>query len=698
MKASTRIAARLALAALLLSAPAGAGATPRLSHPGGRDGQRSASGHLTMIVGGEVSLRALVVGEGGGGLAGVSVEFDLITPAAVPLGSARTDENGLAILGFTAEHGPGGNAITARIDGATAGEGQIVYAISVREPSWAIFMLFGLAGGLGFFLLGMSMMSSALQRGAGSRLQSVLRALTRNRFIGVAVGAVVTVFVQSSSATTVMLVSFVRAGLLSFGQTLGVILGADIGTTVTTQLIAFKLTDYSLLMISVGFGLRLLARRGRWRNAGEALLGFGILFYGMYVMSLAMEPLRSYQPFLDALSNLESPILGIVVGTLFTALIQSSAAFIGLVIVLAQQGLLTLGIAIPLMFGANIGTCITAALAGLGGGREAGRVALAHTGFKVLGVLLFVGWIPQFAEIVRRISPGAGEAGLDPETLARVIPRQIANAHTLFNVGLALVFLPLTGLAARGLVRLLPDKPVPDPEPKYRARFLDKGMLTTPVLALNLAKVEILRLGEKVLKMTQMLQEPFLMRDLDSLDKLHEFEDEVDALDRQITQYLIGIAKQKINDEQTEEVFLMMNVTKQYEHIADIIDKELRPLARKMVAGGIAFSASGRIEVEAFHMKVVKQVARGLEAFRDGSLDKARRMTEKQQKYDALEDRYRQTHFERIRSAVAESLASSEVHLDLMDGLHKISSYSANIARAMLAHEPGARTGEPDGD
>ncbi|MBW2562621.1 MAG: Na/Pi cotransporter family protein, partial [Deltaproteobacteria bacterium] len=240
------------------------------------------------------------------------------------------------------------------------------------EISWN-FLIIGLFGGLAFFLYGMEKMSEGMKKSAGNKMRSILGALTKNRVIGLVVGAFVTMVIQSSSATTVMLVSFVQADLMTFAQSLGVILGADIGTTITAQLIAFKLTDYALLMIAIGFSLRMFGKNDNLKNIGEVLLGFGILFYGMKLMSDAMSPLRTWPEFINIMKGLENPFLGLLIGAAFTALIQSSSAFSGIVIVLAQQGLITLEAGIPLVFGANIGTCITAGLASIGTSREAKR-------------------------------------------------------------------------------------------------------------------------------------------------------------------------------------------------------------------------------------------------------------------------------------------------------------------------------------
>ena len=254
---------------------------------------------------------------------------------------------------------------------------------------WTV-MIMTLFGGLALFLYGMNKMSDGMKKAAGDSMRKILAAITKNRFLGLIIGAFVTMVIQSSSATTVMLVSFVQAKLMTYVQSIGIILGANIGTTVTAQLIAFKLTDYALAMIAVGFIMTLFSKKESYKYFGEALLGFGILFFGMKLMSDAMHPLRTYEPFINVMRGLENPILGLLIGATFTALIQSSSAFTGIVIVLAQQGLLTIDAGIPMILGANIGTCVTAGLASIGTTREAKRVALAHVLFNTMGVLVFI--------------------------------------------------------------------------------------------------------------------------------------------------------------------------------------------------------------------------------------------------------------------------------------------------------------------
>jgi len=369
------------------------------------------------------------------------------------------------------------------------------------EISWA-FMIIGLFGGLALFLYGMEKMSEGMKKSAGSKMRSILEALTKNRFIAFIVGAFVTMVIQSSSATTVMLVSFVQAELMVFAQAMGVILGADIGTTITAQLIAFKLTDYALLMIVIGFIIRMIGKTDQVKHIGEAILGFGILFFGMKLMSDAMKPLRTYPEFINLMKGLENPLTGLLIGTVFTALIQSSSAFTGIVIVLAQQQLITLEAGIPLIFGANIGTCVTAGLASIGTSRDAKRVALAHVLFKIAGVLLFIFWIPFFADIIRNIA-----AKFNSDTA-----RQIANAHTIFNVSLGLIFLPFTAIFAKYILRILPDKEE-EKGIKPATWHLDDSMISTPEFAINLARTEISRMAKLLGRMMRAVIVPFISKE-----------------------------------------------------------------------------------------------------------------------------------------------------------------------------------------
>ena len=567
--------------------------------------------------------------------------------------------------------------------------------------SWR-FVIIGLFGGLALFLYGMGKMSEGMKKAAGNKMRSILGSLTRNRMIALIVGAFVTMVVQSSSATTVLLVSFVQAGLMSFTQSLGVILGADIGTTITAQLIAFKLTDYALLMIAVGFGLRLVAKADDIRNIGEFILGFGILFYGMKLMSDAMEPLRTYPGFINSMKGLENPLLGILAGTVFTALVQSSGATAGIVIVLAHQGLVTLEAGIPIIFGANIGTCITAGLASIGTSREAKRVALAHVLFKIAGVMIFIFWIPGFAELIRGLA-----VKFDSD-----IARQIANVHTIFNVSLGMIFIPFTTFFARLIKRLLPDKEEAA-DIKLRTRHLDETSISSPALAIDLARAEISHMAETLGLMLKAIIIPFmsdetlirkeglakveielLIKEIPTRDELFPQltllegidmrEEEIDFLDEKIGEFLIQIARQEASEDQANEVYGMISISNDIESIGDLIHRNIVRLIAKKRGLDIDFSDEGKEELMIYHHKACRQIALLQEAFAERNLEKATKIMASERKYLDMEAQYRMKHLERVRYDRKESIDTHEVHMELMDLLKQIIVYSSNIAKTFL--------------
>jgi len=547
---------------------------------------------------------------------------------------------------------------------------------------WGI-MAMTLLGGLALFLYGMEKMSEGMKKMAGNKLRTILSALTNNRIIGLSVGTLVTMLIQSSSATTVMLVSFVQAELMTFVQSLGVILGAGIGTTITAQLIALKLTDYSLLMIGIGFLVRVFSNKDEIKYIGEVLLGFGLLFLGMKLMSEAMYPLRSYKPFLDILKQLEYPIIGILVGAIFTALIQSSSAFTGILIVLAQQGLLTLEAGIPLIFGANLGTCITAGLASIGASREAKRVALAHSLFKIGGILLFVFWIPTFAEIIRSITPAQSET---------VSPRQIANAHTIFNVSLAFIFLPFTQYFAAVILKILPRRKVETGVVPV-IWHLDNSVISTPAAAIGLAQTEILRMAKILKRMLNAVIEPFITNEekkdaiypeLTARQGIDMRERKIDFLEEKVTKYLFQISKENLSDKQASEVYAMMAIAKDMENIGDIVHRELMPLSDKKQQLKKDFSGKGKKEIVNYHTSVMKQISRLEIALTQMEFEKTKKILLKEEKYQDVEYEYRMAHIERVQKEKTKSIVTHEIHMDLMDLLKQIHNYLKNMAKEIM--------------
>ena len=566
-------------------------------------------------------------------------------------------------------------------------------ALEKSSPiSWSI-LIISLLGGLALFLYGMEKMSEGMKKSAGGKMRTILAALTRNRVIGLLVGTFITMVIQSSSATTVMLVSFVQANLMSFAQSIGVILGAGVGATITAQLIAFNVADYALLMIAVGFGMRMLGRSEGIKSMGEIILGFGILFYGMKLMSEAMRPLRTYQTFLDVLKAMENPVLGLLVGTALTALIQSSGAFTGILIVLAQQGLITLEAGIPMIFGANIGTCITAGLASIGTSREAKRVAVAHVLFKAGGVFLFIFWIPAFADIIRDMAQSMGfEAA-----------RQIANAHTIFNVGLGLVFLPFTSVFANLVIKLLPDKKE-DKDLRIAAWHLDETKILTPAIAIDLARTEIARMAKLLGRMQRAVIIPFLSdeprRDeffpqLSLLEGIEMRERKINFLQERITDYLLQVAKQELTDEQSKEVYGMISIVKDMESLGDLIHRNMIPMIPKKQALESDFSLEGKEELLIYHEKVCGQIYLLQQAFAERNPEKAQAIMAKERKYLDLESQYRVKHLERLRHETKESLETHTVHMELMDLMKQIIVYSSNIAKTFISTSGEKIFGQP---
>ena len=560
--------------------------------------------------------------------------------------------------------------------------------ISTNAINWG-FLTMGLFGGLSLFLYGMAKMSDGLKKAAGNQMRKILATLTKNRVIAMVVGAFVTMIIQSSSATTVMLVSFVQAQLMTYVQSIGIILGANIGTTITAQLVAFKLTDYALLMITVGFALTMFSKKDSLRHIGEALLGFGILFFGMKIMSDSMKPLRSFEPFIDMMKGLENPFFGLMIGAAFTALIQSSSAFTGIVIVLAQQGLLTLEAGIPLILGSNIGTCVTAGLASIGTIREAKRVALAHVLFNIGGVVIFVWLIPPLAELVRSLSSVSGLSGM--EKLAAETPRQIANAHTIFNISVGLIFLPFTGMLAKQVYRILP-RTEETKGIKPAIWDLDDSQITNPAIAIKLAQTEMLRMIKILSRMLDSCFYPFINNEpkqdevypqLSLIEGIEMREEKIDFLEEHVTNYLFQVSRGELDSSQAEEVFSLISMADNMESVGDIIDRNIVPLIHKKQALKEPFSKEGEEELVEFHTKVMKQMSRLNEAFSELNLEMAQKVLQKDIKYQNMEADYRQAHMERVQKEKTESVETHKVHLELMDMLKQINVYIGNIAKTI---------------
>ncbi len=543
-----------------------------------------------------------------------------------------------------------------------------------------------LFGGLALFLYGMDLMADALKAVAGERMRDILGTLTTNRFMGAATGALVTAIINSSSVTTVLLVGFISAGLMSLAQSIGVIMGANIGSTVTAQLIAFKVSEAALLFIGCGFAMLFLSRIERIRQYGGMLMGLGLIFLGMGIMSEAMAPLRTYQPFLDLMAHLEAPIIGILVGTVFTALIQSSAATTGIVIVLASQGLLNLPTGIALAFGANIGTCATALLAAIGKPREAVRAALVHVLFNVAGVLLFVGLIDQLAAVVEWLSPAHPELSGGARRAAEV-PRQIANAHTLFNVANTVIFIWFTGQFARLVEWLVPDLPLGEEPLVVRAKYLDEELLATPSLALDRVRFEVQHMGERVQEMMSRILPAILMGSKETLRDIERMDDDVDTLHGQIIAYLGKISRLSLTEHQTQELMGLMEAVNDLENIGDVIETNLVVLGRERIDQGVSISQPTREVLAGFHKAVTKSVSSAVQAVSQKDELAARGVTAMKQEISRIADSAAAHEAQRLVAAEPKRIPAYAIEIDIIEKLKRIYYFAKRMAKTVETEE-----------
>lgn len=553
------------------------------------------------------------------------------------------------------------------------------------EIEWVI-MSMTLFGGLAIFLFGMEQMAEAMKKVAGDRMKQILARLTNSRIMGLITGAFVTAVIQSSSVTTVMLVGFVTAGLMSLSQAIGVILGADIGTTITAQIVAFKVTKYALLPVAVGFGLVFMGQKDHIKQYGHLIMGLGLIFFGMGIMSDGMRPLRSYEPFIELMQNVSNPAIGILVATVFTALIQSSSATMGVVIALALQGLISLEGGIALALGANIGTCATAALATIGKPREAVRVAVAHVTFKVVGVLLIVWFIPSLADMIRQISPIADPGITGMDKLAAETPRQIANAHTVFNVGIAFLFLPFSALFTRFCEWIVPDKPLHGKvivAPKY----LDEELLETPSLALERARLEIGHTGDRVQEMMDKMMSTILTGDRDSLIQLAKLDDEVDILHGHIVTYLGKISAKALTESQTKQFVRLMDAVNDLENIGDIIETDLVTLGEKRIEHGVTVSEQTRTLLIGLHSEVANTVRQAISAVRENDQKAAQEVIAMKSDIDRLTAKAQAHQAERLVAPEPGRLAAYTLEIDLIEKLKRIYYFAKRMAKDVIPEE-----------
>jgi phosphate:Na+ symporter len=537
----------------------------------------------------------------------------------------------------------------------------------------------GLLGGLAFFLFGLEQMTDALKIVAGSRLKGLLARLTTNRFKAVFAGAFVTSIIQSSSVTTVLVVGFISAGMMTLHQSIGVTLGAALGTTVTAQIVAFKVTHYALALVAGGFALLFVSKDSKVRRYGHLIMGLGMVFCGMQLMSEGTQPLRSYEPFIGMMRSMDSPALGILVAAVFTGIVQSSSASIGVVIVLASQGFISLEAGIALAFGANIGTCATALLASIGKPPEAVRAAIVHILFKVVGVALWLGFIDELASLVRWMSPTFDDLS-GPARLAAETPRQVANAHTVFNVANTLVFVWFVNPIASLARRLVPDRPAVIPT-RIEPRFLDPIVLKTPDLALDRVRRELDRLGGVAIEMLALSRVSVTRGTEVELDALKRKDDDLDELHGAIVTYLGRLSMEVISEEHSEQLHDYLAAANYIENIGDVIETNLVGAGLQRVRTGLEISPATSTVLIALHDEVAAAVERSLGALIRHDVELAERVMDEKAALTRLAASAEGHLQSRLIAADPHRLTAFRVETDIVESLKRIFYFAKRISK-----------------
>ena len=548
-----------------------------------------------------------------------------------------------------------------------------------------------LLGGLALFLYGMQMMSSGLEAAAGSRMKQILERLTANRFLGVLVGAAITAVIQSSSATTVMVVGFVNAGMMTLNQAVWIIMGANIGTTVTGLLIALDVGELAPLIAFAGVVLAVFVKRPQLQHIGQILAGLGVLFIGMDMMSAAMAPLRESEAFISIMSNFSNPLLGILAGAVFTAIIQSSSASVGILQALANSGVIAYANSVFVLFGQNIGTCITAVLASIGTNRNAKRTTIIHLTFNLIGTLIFTCLFLVFpiASVVdgSLVLPGAAGqflAGILPGTPAG----QIALTHTSFNIVTTLVLLPLGNYLAKLAVKILPDQPLPEyDESTMHLAYLTPIQASGKEGGLGVSAIVMDELRQELHRMLTMAQDnvsdsfqAVLDRDVDQLEHVEEREEYIDFLNKEISRYVSHLIAVETNEEGSATVSSFFTISGNIERIGDHADN-LAGYTRLLSRKDISFSQAAQGEIRSMRDVSLDAVAMLLQP-QAGSREWLTGVEEMEQRIDDMTAQYRRSQLVRMKEGSCDQEACI-IYSELLTDFERIGDHVLNIAQEL---------------
>lgn len=530
-------------------------------------------------------------------------------------------------------------------------------------------ILVTLISGLALFLYGMTTMSDGLESVAGNRLKRIVQLFTKTPVVGVFVGAFVTAIVQSSSATTVMVVGFVNAGIMNLTQAIGLIMGANIGTTITAQMVSFKLTELAPYAIALGVFLLFFSKNSKTKKYAQVLLGFGLLFMGMEIMSSAMKPLRSLPAAQELFITLSSPgivnsLLGMFIGFAFTAVVQSSSATTALLVTMASDGIIGIDGAFPMILGANIGTCVTAMLSSIGANKTAKKAALMHLIFNVVGsvlfMILFIVFRPFAVDFMHSIG---GDA-----------KRQIANVHTIFNVTNTLLMLPFAGALVALVNKILPST---DEDSEHDVR-LDDRMIETPIFAMQAVSNEINRMGNFSLASYRHSLDGFMNLQLKSVQETFRIERSINDMEKNIADFLIKLSNSSLSDEERATVDNMFNIINDIERIGDHADN-IAELAMHRIENKLSLSDGALEALQYMSERVEKSIVQSLEALSGNDRLVAQSVIEREGEIDLLEKNMRKAHIKRLNEQRC-SAASGVIYLDVISNLERIGDHASNIA------------------
>lgn len=523
--------------------------------------------------------------------------------------------------------------------------------------------IIGLIGGLGLFLYGMKLMGDGLENSAGDKLKGILEKITSNRFIGVIVGALVTAVIQSSSATTVMVVSFVNAGLMTLIQAAGVIMGANIGTTITAQMVSFKLDAIAPLVIGIASIIVITSKKKKTRDLGNVALGFGILFMGMGLMSSSMKPLAEAPWFQEIVLVIgTNRILGILAGLAMTAVIQSSSATTGILVALATTGAISMDVALPIILGCNIGTCVTALLASVGTNKTAKKAALIHLFFNIAGTLIFLPFITPLIGFV--------------EATDGNVARQVANAHTIFNVTVTIIIFPFAGYLVKLANKILPGDDILE---KEGAIYLDKRALQTPVIACGQVAKETVRMANKSKENLKLAMAGFIEKDEAAIEKVYQNEKIINTLEKEITDYLIELSQLDLPEDEIKTFASTYHVINDVERIGDHA-KNIADLATEKISGKIEIGADAINELNSMYEKTLKALDHAISMYEKKDLEPKNNIEKNEEEINKLEKILRKNNIDRLNNKVC-SAKSGVIFLDLISNLERIGDHANNIGK-----------------